>query len=54
VLENFFWFERGCWICVWVFVFGFVCVLGCVWLWFGALSMLLQATFNVVKSDVLG
>jgi len=24
----------------------------CVWLWFGALSMLLKVTFNVVKGDV--
>lgn len=50
-VEIFFGFERGCSVCVWVFVFGFVCVLGCVWFWFGALSMLLLATFYVAKSD---
>ena len=29
-----------------------VCFLGCVCVWFGALSMLLKVTFDVVKSDV--
>ncbi len=32
-------------------VFGSVCVFGSVFSWFGALSMLLKVTFNVVKRD---
>jgi len=33
-------------------VFGLVVVLSCVRVWFGALSMLLKATFYVAKRDV--
>jgi len=40
-----------------LFVFWVLFLLGllfwrCVWAWFGALSMLLKVTFDVVKSDV--
>jgi hypothetical protein len=35
-------------------IFGSVCVLGCVWFWFSALSMLPKSTFYVAKRDVYG
>jgi len=43
-------FESVCVLGLLLFLYG---VLGSVWFWFGALSMLPKVTFDVVKSDVL-
>jgi hypothetical protein len=50
--KIFLWLVSVVSVCVLAFVYGLVGVLGCVQVWFGALSMLLKVTFNVGKSDV--
>ena len=50
--ENFFVWWGVCFVCVLGFVFCLVCEGGCVWVGFGAVSMLSKVTFDVVKSDV--
>jgi len=50
--KNFFELGGADSVCVLGAVFVCGCVLGFVWRGFGALSMLLKVTLNVVKSDV--